>query len=84
VSETKTFAVPAIHCSHCAAAIKEEVTSVEGVDAVDVDLDAKLVTIRGNSLDDRVLREAIAEAGYEAAWCQRRLLPSASGSRSRG
>jgi len=36
-----------IHCVHCAAAIKEEVSSVEGVDAVDVDLDAKVVTIRG-------------------------------------
>jgi copper chaperone len=65
--ETKTFAVPAIHCSHCAASIKEEVSDVEGVQAVDVDLETKVVTIRGQSLDDRALREAIAEAGYEAA-----------------
>lgn len=67
MSETKTYTVPGIHCGHCAAAIKEEVAGVDGVDAVDVDLDAKVVTIRGNALSDVALREAIEEAGYEAA-----------------
>ena len=67
MTDTKTFAVPAIHCSHCAASIKEEVASIDGVEAVDVDLDTKVVTIRGRTLDERALREAIAEAGYEAA-----------------
>ena len=66
-SKTRTYAVPGIHCGHCAAAIKEEVSSVEGVDAVNVDLDAKVVTIRGEALSDEALREAIEEAGYEAA-----------------
>jgi copper chaperone CopZ len=37
------------------------------VHAVEVDLDAKLVTIRGEELSDEALREAIEEAGYEAA-----------------
>jgi copper chaperone len=67
MSETKTYAVPGIHCGHCAAAIKEEVATVDGVDAVDVDLEAKVVTIRGEGLSDNELREAIEEAGYEAA-----------------
>lgn len=67
MSDTKTYAVPGIHCGHCAAAIKQEVSSVEGVDAVDVDLDAKLVTIRGERLSNEALRDAIEEAGYEAA-----------------
>jgi copper chaperone CopZ len=47
--------------------IREEVGEVEGVDEVDVDLDAKVVRIRGRDLDDAELRAAIAEAGYEAA-----------------
>jgi copper chaperone CopZ len=34
---------------------------------VDVDLDTKLVVVRGDGLDDAALRGAIAEAGYEAA-----------------
>jgi copper chaperone CopZ len=67
MSDTRSYTVPGIHCTHCAAAIKEEVSSVEGVDAVDVDLDAKVVTIRGAALSDEALREAIEEAGYEAA-----------------
>ena len=67
MSDTKTYNVPGIHCGHCAAAIKEEISSVAGVDAVDVDLDAKVVTIRGEALSDEALREAIEEAGYEAA-----------------
>jgi copper chaperone len=67
MEETKTYTVPGIHCGHCADAIKEEVSSVVGVDAVDVDLHAKVVTIRGDALSDEVLREAVKEAGYEAA-----------------
>ena len=67
MGNARTYTVPAIHCGHCVSAIKEEVSSVEGVEAVDVDLDAKVVTIRGEALSDEALREAIEEAGYEAA-----------------
>jgi len=47
--------------------IREEVSEVEGVEQVDVDLDSKTVTIHGGQLDDAALRAAIVEAGYEAA-----------------
>jgi copper chaperone CopZ len=47
--------------------IREEVAEVEGVEGVDVDLETKVVTIRGSALDDTALRAAIEEAGYEAA-----------------
>ncbi|MDF2754108.1 MAG: hypothetical protein K0S82_2491, partial [Gaiellaceae bacterium] len=67
MSDTKTYSVPGIHCGHCAAAIKEEVSSVEGVEGVDIDLDAKAVTVRGQALSDEALRQAIEEAGYEVA-----------------
>ena len=39
----------------------------EGVDTVDVDLEAKVVTVRGERLDDERLRAAIDEAGYDVA-----------------
>ena len=67
MTETSVYNVPAIHCAHCATSIREEVSEVDGVDDVAVDLDTKLVTIRGRPLDDAALRAAIAEAGYEAA-----------------
>ena len=67
MSETLSSTVPAMHCGHCERAVKEEVSAVVGVSDVAVDLDTKVVTIRGESLDDTALRAAIEEAGYEAA-----------------
>ena len=67
MTDTITYAVPGIHCEHCVRAIREEVSALEGVESVDVDLGAKVVTVRGDALSDRDVREAIAEAGYEAA-----------------
>jgi len=67
VSETVTYNVPAIHCDHCAMSIREEVSEVDGVEDVAVDLETKLVTVSGRALDDAALRAAIEEAGYEAA-----------------
>jgi copper chaperone CopZ len=67
MSETVTYSVPAIHCAHCAMSIREEVSEVEGVDDVAVDLDTKVVTVSGSDLDDVALRAAIEEAGYQAA-----------------
>jgi copper chaperone len=64
--ETKTYSVPGIHCGHCKAAVIREVGGVSGVVNVEVDLETKLVTIGGDSLDDRTLVEAIDEAGYDA------------------
>jgi copper chaperone len=67
MTETRTYSVPAIHCAHCAASIREEVSEVKGVDEVGVDLETKIVTVQGRELDDALLRAAIVEAGYEAA-----------------
>jgi copper chaperone CopZ len=53
-------------CSHCTAAVSGELRLVPGVDSVDVDLDARLVTVRGRDLDEQALRTAVDEAGYEA------------------
>lgn len=67
VHETLSYAVPAMHCGRCEQAVKEEVSAVAGVSAVEVDLETKLVVVRGDALDDTAVRAAIEEAGYEAA-----------------
>ena len=67
MSDTLTYSVPAIHCEHCVMSVREELSEVEGVRDVVVDLDTKLVTVSGSSLDDAALRAAIVEAGYDAA-----------------
>ena len=65
--ETRTYTVPGMSCGHCEQAVTEEVSKVPGVATVDVDLETKLVLVGGEGLDDAALREAIEEAGYEAA-----------------
>ena len=57
--------VPGMTCGHCEAAVTREVGSVAGVAGVDVDLDSKLVTVRGEALDRDAIVAAIDEAGYD-------------------
>ena len=64
--QTVTYSVPSVSCGHCQTTIAAEVTAIDGVETIDVDLDTKLVRISGENLDDRALRAAIEEAGYEA------------------
>lgn len=67
MAETITYTVPAMSCGHCKASVTEELSEVEGVESVEVDLDTKLVVVTGSGLDDAALRTAIEEAGYAAA-----------------
>ncbi|MEW6581711.1 MAG: heavy-metal-associated domain-containing protein [Actinomycetota bacterium] len=62
-----TYRVPDMSCGHCSQAVGGTLRTVEGVEAVDVDLDTKIVTVRGAGLDDARLRAAIEDAGYEVA-----------------
>jgi copper chaperone CopZ len=64
---TVTYSVPGVSCAHCQAAITSEVSTVEGVESIDVDVDAKTVTITGEPLDEQAIIAAIDEAGYEVA-----------------
>jgi copper chaperone len=66
-TETLTYTVPGMSCEHCRTAITNEVSAVSGVDSVDVDLDTKLVSVRGSGIDGAAVRAAIDEAGYDAA-----------------
>ena len=67
VSVQIIYTVSGMSCGHCKAAVEEEVGRVAGVASVTVDVDSKLVVVRGEALEDDVLRAAIDEAGYEAA-----------------
>ena len=61
------YTVAGMSCDHCTAAVTEEVEQVAGVAAVEVDLATKRVVVRGQNVSDDAVREAIREAGYEAA-----------------
>ena len=64
---TLTYSVPGVSCAHCQAAITDEVTALPGVEAVDVDLETKIVSVSGDPLDEDAIIAAIDEAGYEVA-----------------
>lgn len=60
------YRVPGMHCGNCERSVKQELAQVTGVETVEVDLESKLVRVRGDDLSDEALRAAIDEAGYEA------------------
>ena len=62
-----SYTVAGMTCDHCKAAVTEEVEQVAGVRAVEVDLNTKLVVVRGDGVSDDAVRAAIVEAGYETA-----------------
>ena len=64
---TLSYSVPGVTCAHCQRAIEGEVLQVQGVESVEVDLDAKTVTVSGDPLDEVTIVAAIDEAGYKVA-----------------
>jgi copper chaperone CopZ len=67
MTDTRAFTVTGMSCEHCVRAVHDEVSAVPGVTAVTVDLAAARMTVEGSGLDDALLAEAVAEAGYAAA-----------------
>ncbi len=65
---SQDFLVAGMTCSHCVASITEELTSLEGVEAVDVELNAggtsKVTVSSAAPLDIQKVRGAVTEAGY--------------------
>lgn len=64
---TLSYSVPGVSCARCQSAITSEVSTVAGVESVEVDLDTKTVTVSGDPLDEQAIIAAIDEAGYEVA-----------------
>lgn len=68
MSITTTLNVSGMTCAHCVHAVTEELSALEGVQSVDIDLVAGgTSTVRLTSiaaLDDGALRTAVDEAGY--------------------
>ncbi len=66
---TETVAVSGMTCEHCVASVTEELSELDGVTDVAVDLvvgGASTVTVTADrALDEQQVRAAVAEAGYE-------------------
>jgi copper ion binding protein len=71
MSVVTTYAVSGMTCDHCVKAVTEEVSALDGVTSVDVDLATdgpSAVTVTSDAaLDRSTVAEAVDEAGYELA-----------------
>ena len=65
---TVTVTVTGMTCGHCASSVREEVGSISGVTAVDVDLGSGEVTIVSEQqVEHEAVKSAVEEAGYQLA-----------------
>ncbi|WP_082697062.1 MULTISPECIES: heavy-metal-associated domain-containing protein [Kocuria] len=66
-----TVNVSGMTCGHCVMSVTEELTELEGVESVDVDLVAggvsPVVLTTSRELSEDEIREAVEEAGYTVA-----------------
>lgn len=61
-----TYKVQGMTCDHCVQAVTTELTALDGVEAVDVDLASGEARVTSAApLDDEAVRAAVEEAGYE-------------------
>jgi len=60
---TTTYTVQGMTCGHCVSSVTEEVSAVDGVQDVQVDLASGRVTVTGDA-DAAQVKEAVEEAGY--------------------
>ena len=67
MSET-TYTVTGMTCTHCVASVTEEISEIDGVTDVAVDLPTGAVTVTSTRpIDEADVRAAVEEAGYELA-----------------
>ncbi|MER5224511.1 heavy-metal-associated domain-containing protein [Streptomyces flaveus] len=63
---TTEYHVSGMTCSHCEKAVTDEVSALDTVVDVQVDVPTGRVTVTSTTpLDDTRVREAVDEAGYE-------------------
>jgi copper chaperone CopZ len=63
-----TYTVAGMTCAHCVASVTEEISEIEGVTDVAVDLPSGAVTVTSREpLDQVQVRAAVEEAGYRIA-----------------
>ena len=64
---TTTYQVTGMTCGHCVQAVTTEVSAIDGVTDVQVDLESGRVDVTGESVTDEAVRAAVDEAGYALA-----------------
>lgn len=61
------YLVTGMTCGHCEHAVRDEVSRIPGVSAIEVSASTGLLTVTAEKLDDDAVFSAVDEAGYQAA-----------------
>lgn len=61
-----TIPIGGMHCQHCVTSVKNKLSSMPGVDSVEVNLEKGEATVSGATLDVAALRAAIEDLGFDA------------------
>ena len=62
----KTMMIEGMMCAHCTGRVEKALSAIDGVDKVEVSLEGKSAKLTlSKEVDDKVLTDAVTEAGYE-------------------
>lgn len=66
MTTTSTYQVVGMTCDHCVTSVRSEVSAIDGVTDVEVDLATGQITVSSDTpLDPAAIRAAVDEAGYK-------------------
>ena len=63
---SQTLTIEGMSCEHCEQRVEDTLANVQGVQSVDVDLDAAQATVEGDAATQDLV-SAVDEAGYDAS-----------------
>ncbi len=68
---TKTMKIEGMMCAHCTGRVEKALSAIDGVSAVEMSLEGKSATLTlAKDVDNKVLTDAVTEAGYEVVSVQ--------------
>ena len=66
MTTTSIYSVAGMSCGHCVASVREEISKLDGVTNVAVELESGVVTVESDlPVDPSAVSAAVEEAGYE-------------------
>lgn len=65
--EEKTFQVTGMTCGSCELTVREEVEELDFVESAQADRSTGRLLVRGASIDEQAVRDAVTAAGYQVA-----------------
>ncbi len=67
----KTMIIEGMMCHHCTGRVEKALSALDGVSAVEMNLEGKSATVTlEKDVDNKVLTDTVTEAGYEVVSVQ--------------